>query len=103
MIENEEVRNFFEFLISNKASSTFTKDLKEYVSDAKHNSQWRVQYMTWERQQAYAFENGRQEKAKEDARSFYANGVSVELIAKSLNMTIEQVKEIVSDVEVTAC
>ncbi len=80
MIKNKEVRNFFEFLISNKASSKYTKDLKEYVSDAKHNSQWRVQYMT-----------------------FYANGASIELIAKSLNMTIEQVKEIVSDVEVTAC
>ncbi len=106
MIENEEVRNFFEFLISNKASSKYTKDLKEYVSDAKHNSQWRVQYMTLERFQAYAFENsriaGEQNKAIEAARSFYANGVSVELIAKSLNMTIEQVKEIISDIEITA-
>ena len=40
---------------------------------------------------------GRSEKAIEDARSFYANGASIELIAKSLNMTVEQVKEIVSE------
>ena len=40
---------------------------------------------------------GEQQKAIEDARSFYANGASIELIAKSLNMTIEQVKEIVKD------
>ena len=40
---------------------------------------------------------GRQEKAIEDARSFYANGASIELIAKSLNMTVEQVKEIVNE------
>ena len=40
---------------------------------------------------------GRSEKAIEDARSFYANGASIELIAKSLNMTIEQVKEIVNE------
>ena len=39
--------------------------------------------------------DGRMEKAIEDARSFYANGASIELIAKSLNMTIEQVNEIV--------
>ena len=39
--------------------------------------------------------DGRMEKAVEDARSFYANGASIELIAKSLNMTIEQVNEIV--------
>ena len=103
MIEDKETKNFFEFLISNKANSRYTKDLKEYVIDAKHNTQWRVQYMTWERQQAYAFENGRiegkDEKAREDARSFYKNGASLELIAKSLDMTIEQVKEIVNDVE----
>ena len=107
MIEDEEIRSFFEFLISNKANSKYTKDLNEYVIDAKHNTQWRVQFMTWERQQAYAFENGRiegisvgkQEKAMEDAISFYKNGASIELIAKSLDMTIEQVKQIVSDSE----
>ena len=38
-----------------------------------------------------------EEKAVEDARSFYANGASVELIAKSLNMTEEQVREIVKE------
>ena len=43
---------------------------------------------------------GMQEKSIEDARSFYANGASIELIAKSLNMSIEDVKEIVSDVTV---
>ena len=43
---------------------------------------------------------GREEKTIEAARSFYANGVSVELIAKSLDMTPEQVKEIVQDVVV---
>ncbi len=43
---------------------------------------------------------GRQEKAVEAARSFYANGVSIELIAKSLNMQVEEVKKIVTDVEV---
>ena len=41
-------------------------------------------------------EEAREEKAEEDARSFYANGASIELIAKSLHMTEEQVKEIVA-------
>ena len=39
--------------------------------------------------------DGRMEKAIEDARNLYINGVSIEIIAKSLNMTIEQVNEIV--------
>ena len=42
-------------------------------------------------------QQGAQQKAIEDARSFYANGVSVDIIAKSLNMTVDQVKEIVNE------
>ena len=38
---------------------------------------------------------GEQKKAVEAAKSFYANGASIELIAKSLKMTEEQVQEIV--------
>lgn len=45
---------------------------------------------------------GKQEKAIEAAKNFYKNGVSIELIAKSLEMTVEQVKEIVSGVETVA-
>ena len=45
---------------------------------------------------------GREEMGVESAKNFYANGVSVEIIAKSLGMTEEQVKEIVSGVEATA-
>ena len=47
-------------------------------------------------------EDGRKEKAVEAARNLYANGVSLEIIAKSLGMTEEEVKEIVKDVPVTA-
>lgn len=38
---------------------------------------------------------GQQQKAIEDAKSFYANGASIELIAKSLKMTEEEVRKIV--------
>ena len=48
--------------------------------------------------QEEAFEDGVQHKAIEAAKSFYANGVSIELISKSLGMSIEQVQEIVRDV-----
>ena len=43
-----------------------------------------------------AREEGQQQKAIEAARNFYANGASIELIAKSLKMTEEQVREIVN-------
>ena len=41
--------------------------------------------------------DGRSEKAIEDARSFYSNGVSIEIIAKSLNMSIEEVENIIKE------
>ena len=43
---------------------------------------------------------GEEKKAIEDAINFFANGASVELIAKSLKMSEEQVREIVKDVVV---
>ena len=52
--------------------------------------------MTWERQRTYDFEAGKREKTIEAARSFYENGASIELIAKSLKMTEEQIREIVT-------
>ena len=48
--------------------------------------------------QREAREEGAQQKAIEAAKNFYANGVSIELIAKSLRMPIEKVQEIVKDV-----
>lgn len=98
LVDNKDIRDFFYFLISNKASNKFTSELHNYVADAKHNMQWRIQYMTYERQRAYDLEEGMNRQAIEDARSFYENGVSIELIAKSLKMTEEEIKEIVKDV-----
>ncbi len=47
--------------------------------------------------QKEAFEDGQQKKTIDAARSFYANGASIELIAKSLNMTEEEIQEIVKE------
>ena len=58
-VEDKEVRSFFNFLISNSPSNRFTSMLSGYVNNAKHNMQWRVQYMTFARQQYYAFEDGK--------------------------------------------
>ena len=38
---------------------------------------------------------GTRQKAIEDARSFYANGASIELISKSLGMSAEEVEKLV--------
>ena len=40
---------------------------------------------------------GRQEKAVEAVRSFYKNGVSEDIIAKSLNMPLDEVRKIIEE------
>ncbi len=98
---NEDQKAFLRMVTGGKASNKFTGQVENLLEDAKRNAQWRKQYMEWEREKTYiredAIQEGRQEKAVEDARSFYANGVSVDIIAKSLNMTQDQVKEIVAE------
>ena len=58
MIKNEETKAFFEFLISNEASTGYTDKLKIYVTDAKQSTENKRQYMEWERQRAYDLEAG---------------------------------------------
>ena len=102
-ILNEKQKEFLKLVAGQKAGDNFSKKVARLAEDAKHNTQWKRQYMEWERQRAYDFENGKEagislgaeQKAVEDARSFYANGVSLEVIAKSLNMPVEKIKEIV--------
>ena len=71
MIEDEETKAFFEFLMSNEASTVYTDELKSYVANAKQSTENKRQFMEWERQRAYDKEEGiligTQQKAIEDA------------------------------------
>ena len=103
IIKNEELKGFFEFLINNKAKTQYTSNLKEYVEDARHNTQWRLQYMTWERQRTYDYEDGKeagklegvQQKAIEDAliliREF---NVTPQVAAQKMNAPLDKVLEL---------
>ena len=41
---------------------------------------------------------GASQKAVEDARNFFANGASIELIAKSLKMSESEIRELTKDI-----
>ena len=99
---DEKQKAFLRLLTSNSSSNDFTEKITRLVADAKRNTQWRKQYMEWEREKVYEYDRGREEMGVESAKNLYANGVSVEIIAKSLGMTEEQVKEIVSGAEAIA-
>ena len=86
---------------SNHAGNGFTSDLKDYVADAKHNMQWRFQFMTWERQRAYDYEDGKaagmKEKAVETARNFLKEGISAEIISRCTGLSLEEVKNLAEE------
>ncbi len=104
--EDNEIKHFFDFLISNNANSTYTSKLSEYVDDAKHNMQWRHEYMTYERIQAYAFdqglEKGTQQKAIEDTIAFLKENIDPNIIAKCVKLPIEKVLELQKEISVQA-
>ena len=74
MIEDEEVKSFFEFLISNRAKNKYTNDLKTYVTDAKLNMNYKRQFMEWERQRAYDFRYGYTNGIAEGRKAGLAEG-----------------------------
>ena len=106
MVEDKEVKDFFEFLISNRAADDYTNSLQDYVKAAKKNAQWKEQYMTYERIQAYAYDNGKeagiaegisqgtQQKAVEAATELLKEGDSPEKIARCIGLPLEQVLEL---------
>ena len=58
--------------------------------------------MTWERQRAYDFEAGAQQKALEDAENLLKEKISEEIIAKCTGLPLEKVKELKEKVSVKA-
>ena len=105
MLKDKNAKDFFNFLISNKSATDYTNNLKNYVADAKHNSQWRFSYMTWERQRTYdkeeGIEIGRNEKAMEAAeRLIKMNLGTVEQIATAVNIPLEKVLELQKNISV---
>ncbi|MBR6155261.1 MAG: hypothetical protein IKQ43_12575, partial [Treponema sp.] len=44
------------------------------------------------------YEEGSRQKAEEAARNLFANGVSIELISKSLNMSEDEIRELTRDI-----
>ena len=87
----------------NKASDKFTGRVLELLRDAKRNTQWRKQYMEWEREKTYiredAIEEGREQgaqaKAVEAARNMLNLKVgTIEQVAQITGLSVEQVLQL---------
>ena len=97
-VEDPKVRALLHFIQTNEpGEDDFSKRLSEFVEKAKKNEKFRKEYADMNLHDFDIMTEAAEEKAIEAARNFYANGVSVGIIAKSLNMTVEQVKEIINE------
>ena len=97
-ILNEKQKAFLKVVVGQQASDSFSKKIEELTQDAKHNTQWRHQYMEWERQRTYDFESGKEAgieaKAVEDAIAFLKKGIPPETIAECIKLPLEKVLEL---------
>ena len=97
-IADKRQRAFLQLVTSNKSSDDFGDRISKLVEDAKHNTQWRKQYMEFERYLAYSFRDGeakgKMEKAEEDAIAFLKEKIPPETIAKCIKLPLERVLEL---------
>lgn len=92
-----------QLVLGQKASDNFTKRIEELPEEAKHNTQWRQQYMEWERQRTYDFENGKEAKAIEAAINLLKMRLgTVEQIAQAQGLPLEKVLELQKNITVSA-
>lgn len=97
-VKDEKVRALLRFIQTNEpGEDDFSKRLSEFVAKVKENEKFRKEFADMNLHDFDIMTEAAEEKAIEAARNFYANGVSVGIIAKSLNMTVEQVKEIINE------
>ncbi|MBQ6029855.1 MAG: Rpn family recombination-promoting nuclease/putative transposase [Treponema sp.] len=97
-VEDEKVRALLRFIqTDDPGEDDFSKRLSEFVAKVKENEKFRKEFADMNLHDFDIMTEAAEEKAIEAARNFYANGVSVGIIAKSLNMTVEQVKEIINE------
>ena len=102
-ILNEKQKAFLQLITDNKGSDSFTKKIEKLAEDAKHNLQWKRQYMEWERQRLYDFQKGKEEgleqgssqKATEAAINLLKmNVLTVEQIAQAVSLPLEKIIEL---------
>ncbi len=93
-ILDERQKAFLKLVINNESTSDFANRISELVDDAKHNTQWRKQFMDLEIEKKYAYQRGELAKAIEDAITLIKKyKASPEEAAKDMKAPLELVLE----------
>ena len=97
--KDERIRNFLRFIHTNEpGQDDFSNRLSALVEKIKDNDKFRRDYTAMNLHDRdltrAAKQQGAAEKAIEAAKNLYTNGVSQEIIAKSLDLPLNKVSEI---------
>ena len=103
--QNDELKAVLRFVYENKPQSAFTNRLEVLSNNAKARSEWEDDYMFFqdiledeiEKAREKALTEGRAEERSNAVIAFYKNRVSIETIAKSLNMNVDEVEQIIAE------
>ena len=104
--KDERIRDFLKFVCTNEpGKDDFTTRLSSLVEEIKENEQFRSDYAAMNLHdrditrmaKREGIEEGARNKNIENARNLYANGVSKDIIAKSLQMTMDELEEILKN------
>ena len=91
---------FLRMVTQNSSSDDFTRRVGGLVENAKRNTQWRQQFMEWDREMAYmrakGREEGAQEKAVEAALNALAMNLTAEQVAQITGLPLEQVQDLMA-------
>ena len=102
-ILDEKQKAFLKLVISNESTSDFADKVSKLVDNAKHNAQWRKQFMDLEIEKKYAFQQGQEQKAIEAAIVLIHDfNVSPEIAAQKMNAPLEKVLELQNKIPVKA-
>ena len=97
-ILDERQKSFLKLVTDNKSTGEFSEKISKLVEDAKHNTQWRKQFMDLEREKAFAYQDGRNEKAIEDALMLIRDfnvfpEVAAEKVKAPLDLVLEELNK----------
>lgn len=105
-ILDEKQKAFLKLVVSNGDSSgqsdSFTERLNKLVEEAKVNSQWRKQFMEWEREMAMKFREGEAQARRETAIALLRKKLPVETISECVKIPLKEVLELQKQITVTA-
>ena len=106
LLDNRQ-KAFLRMVTQNSSSDDFTRRVGGLVENAKRNTQWRQQFMEWDREMACMRAKGREEGAQEKAVeaalvAIKEFGASPELAAEKMGAPLDKVLEALKAIVATA-